>query len=261
MAHSALRGAGDGDLRSAALFGRLWSSDGDERTRAAVREELVRRHLGLVEHCARRFRHRGEPFEDLVQVGTIGLLNSIDRFDPSRGVEFTTYATPTILGELKRHFRDKGWAVRVPRRLQEIRLQLGAATAELTQALGRAPTAAELARHLGRSTEEVLEGLESQGAYVALSLDAEGPGAAGDAMLATLGAEDQHLDQVETRESVRAVLERLPARERRVLLLRFYRNLTQSEIAAELGISQMHVSRLLSATLERIRGALRDQQH
>ena len=129
-------------------------------------------HLPLVEHCARRFRNRGEPFEDLVQVGTIGLIKSIDRFDTDRGVEFSTYATPTIIGEIKRYFRDKGWAIRVPRRLQELRMQIGAATAELTQSLGRSPTPRELAEAIGCSVEEIIEGIESSNAYSTLSLDA-----------------------------------------------------------------------------------------
>ena len=133
---------------------------------------LVHLHLPLVEHCARRFRNRGEPFEDLVQVGTIGLLKSIDRFDTERGVEFSTYATPTIIGEIKRYFRDKGWAIRVPRRLQELRMQIGAATAELTQSLGRSPTPRELADAIGCSVEEIIEGIESSNAYSTLSLDA-----------------------------------------------------------------------------------------
>ena len=129
-------------------------------------------HLPLVEHCARRFRNRGEPFEDLVQVGTIGLIKSIDRFDIERGVEFSTYATPTIIGEIKRYFRDKGWAIRVPRRLQELRMQIGAASAEMTQELGRSPTPRELAEKIGCSVEEILEGIESSNAYSTLSLDA-----------------------------------------------------------------------------------------
>ena len=129
-------------------------------------------HLPLVEHCARRFRNRGEPFEDLVQVGTIGLIKSVDRFDTERGVEFSTYATPTIIGEIKRYFRDKGWAIRVPRRLQELRMQIGAATAELTQTLGRSPTPRELAEAIGCTVEEIIEGIESSNAYSTLSLDA-----------------------------------------------------------------------------------------
>ena len=137
-----------------------------------ARDELVHLHLPLVEHCARRFRNRGEPFEDLVQVGTIGLIKAVDRFDPDRGVEFSTYATPTIIGEIKRYFRDKGWAIRVPRRLQELRMQIGAATAELTQSLGRSPTPRELAEAIGCTVEEIIEGIESSNAYSTLSLDA-----------------------------------------------------------------------------------------
>ena len=140
--------------------------------RPALATTLVHLHLPLVEHCARRFRNRGEPFEDLVQVGTIGLIKSIDRFDTDRGVEFSTYATPTIIGEIKRYFRDKGWAIRVPRRLQELRMQIGAATAELTQSLGRSPTPRELAESIGCSVEEIIEGIESSNAYSTLSLDA-----------------------------------------------------------------------------------------
>ena len=138
---------------------------------AELRNRLVRMHLPLVEHLARRFRNRGEPLDDLTQVATIGLIKSVDRFDPERGVEFSTYATPTVVGEIKRHFRDKGWAVRVPRRLQELRLSLTTATAELSQRHGRAPTVHELAEHLAISEEEVLEGLESANAYSTLSLD------------------------------------------------------------------------------------------
>src|SRR5690606_21533369 len=149
---------------SAALFAQLGDLD-DAHRREAVRAELIQLHLPLVDHCARRFRNRGEPYEDLVQVGTIGLIKSVDRFDTDRGVEFSTYATPTIIGEIKRHFRDKGWAIRVPRRLQELRMQITAAAAELTQSLGRSPTARELAESIGCSVEEIVEGLESSHAY------------------------------------------------------------------------------------------------
>jgi RNA polymerase sigma-B factor len=139
--------------RSAALFLEFRDGDAPSASRDAARDALVHLHLPLVEHCARRFRNRGEPFEDLVQVGTIGLIKSIDRFEPDRGVEFSTYATPTIIGEIKRYFRDKGWAIRVPRRLQELRMQIGAASAELTQSLGRSPTPRELAENLGCTVE------------------------------------------------------------------------------------------------------------
>src|SRR3954454_926782 len=158
--------------RSAELFARLREDSATDGERETAREALVHLHLPLVEHCARRFRNRGEPFEDLVQVGTIGLLKSIDRFDVERGVEFSTYATPTIIGEIKRHCRDKGWAIRVPRRLQELRMQIGTASAELTQSLGRSPTPRELAELIGCTVEDVLDGIESSNAYSTLTLDA-----------------------------------------------------------------------------------------
>ncbi|HET9381883.1 MAG TPA: SigB/SigF/SigG family RNA polymerase sigma factor [Streptomyces sp.] len=223
---------------------------------AELRNRLVRMHLPLVEHLARRFRNRGEPLDDLTQVATIGLIKSVDRFDPDRGVEFSTYATPTVVGEIKRHFRDKGWAVRVPRRLQELRLALTTATAELSQQHGRSPTVHELAEKLGISEEEVLEGLESANAYSTLSLDVPDTDDESPAVADTLGAEDEALEGVEYRESLKPLLEDLPPREKRILLLRFFGNMTQSQIAQEVGISQMHVSRLLARTLAQLREKL-----
>ncbi|MQY13626.1 RNA polymerase sigma factor RpoD [Streptomyces sp. RB5] len=223
---------------------------------AELRNALVRMHLPLVEHLARRFRNRGEPLDDLTQVATIGLIKSVDRFDPDRGVEFSTYATPTVVGEIKRHFRDKGWAVRVPRRLQELRLSLTSATAELSQRHGRAPTVHELAEQLGISEEEVLEGLESANAYSTLSLDVPDTDDESPAVADTLGAEDDALEGVEYRESLKPLLEELPPREKKILLLRFFGNMTQSQIAQEVGISQMHVSRLLARTLAQLRERL-----
>jgi RNA polymerase sigma-B factor len=223
---------------------------------AELRNKLVRMHLPLVEHLARRFRNRGEPLDDLTQVATIGLIKSVDRFDPERGVEFSTYATPTVVGEIKRHFRDKGWAVRVPRRLQELRLALTTATAELSQQHGRSPTVHELAEKLAISEEEVLEGLESANAYSTLSLDVPDTDDESPAVADTLGAEDEALEGVEYRESLKPLLEDLPPREKRILLLRFFGNMTQSQIAQEVGISQMHVSRLLARTLAQLREKL-----
>ncbi|GAA3296570.1 RNA polymerase sigma factor SigF [Streptomyces cinereospinus] len=223
---------------------------------AELRNQLVRMHLPLVEHLARRFRNRGEPLDDLTQVATIGLIKSVDRFDPERGVEFSTYATPTVVGEIKRHFRDKGWAVRVPRRLQELRLSLTTATAELSQLHGRSPTVHELAEKLAISEEEVLEGLESANAYSTLSLDVPDTDDESPAVADTLGAEDEALEGVEYRESLKPLLEDLPPREKRILLLRFFGNMTQSQIAQEVGISQMHVSRLLARTLAQLREKL-----
>ena len=243
--------------RSAELFGVLRDDGASGAERSVARDDLVHLHLPLVEHCARRFRNRGEPFEDLVQVGTIGLIKAVDRFETDRGVEFSTYATPTVIGEIKRHFRDKGWAIRVPRRLQELRMQIGSATGELTQKLGRSPTPRELAETIGCTVEEIVEGIESSHAYATLSLDAsddhdDGP----PAMLATLGVEDANIEHVEVRESLKPLLDGLGEREKRILLLRFFKNMTQSQIAEEIGVSQMHVSRLLTRTLGQLRTSL-----
>jgi RNA polymerase sigma-B factor len=239
------------------LFEQLSALPPDDEERLRIRSELVELHLPLVEYLARRFRNRGEWLDDLTQVATIGLIKSIDRFDLDRGVEFSTYATPTIVGEIKRHFRDKGWAVRVPRRLQELKLALAKAIGELAQNLGRAPTVAELAQHLQMSEEEVLEGLESANAYSTVSLDAPDSGDEdAPAVAESLGMVDDALEGVEYRESLKPLLEQLPPREKRILLLRFFGNMTQSQIATELGISQMHVSRLLARTLAQLREGL-----
>jgi len=239
-----------------ALFLELSKLPDGSPERAELRNRLVQMHLPLVEHLARRFRNRGEPLDDLTQVATIGLIKSVNRFDPERGVEFSTYATPTVVGEIKRHFRDKGWAVRVPRRLQELRLALTTATGELSQQHGRAPTVHELAEHLRISEEEVLEGLESANAYSTLSLDVPDTDDESPAVADTLGAEDDALEGVEYRESLKPLLEQLPPREKKILLLRFFGNMTQSQIAAELGISQMHVSRLLARAVAKLRKQL-----
>ena len=244
--------------RSAELFVVFRDEGASAAVRDGARDALVHLHLPLVEHCARRFRNRGEPFEDLVQVGTIGLIKSVDRFDTERGVEFSTYATPTIIGEIKRYFRDKGWAIRVPRRLQELRMQISATTAELTQSLGRSPLPREIAEAIGCSVEEIIEGMESSNAYATLSLDAtdDDSDSGGQSMLESMGVDDEALEHVEIRESVKPLLESLPPREKKILLLRFFKNMTQSQIAEEIGVSQMHVSRLLSRTLEQLRQSL-----
>ncbi|MDF3297950.1 RNA polymerase sigma factor SigF [Streptomyces tropicalis] len=254
-AHGTPHGAQDRS-GARALFVELRALKEGSPQYAELRNRLVRMHLPLVEHLARRFRNRGEPLDDLTQVATIGLIKSVDRFDPDRGVEFSTYATPTVVGEIKRHFRDKGWAVRVPRRLQELRLALTTATAELSQLHGRSPTVHELAEKLAISEEEVLEGLESANAYSTLSLDVPDTDDESPAVADTLGAEDLALEGVEYRESLKPLLEDLPPREKRILLLRFFGNMTQSQIAQEVGISQMHVSRLLARTLAQLREKL-----
>jgi RNA polymerase sigma-B factor len=244
--------------RTAALFQAMAAASGPrDAAYIAARDGLVELHMPLVEHLARRFRNRGEPYDDLVQVATIGLIKAIDRFDSERGVEFSTYATPTILGEIKRYFRDKGWAIRVPRRLQELRLSLTAATGELTQELGRAPTVAELSDRLELSPDLVIEGLESANAYNTLSLDAPDQNETDTTtVLDGLGGEDEALESVEYRESLKPLLAQLDTREKRILTLRFFRGMTQSQIAEEIGISQMHVSRLLARTLTELRTGL-----
>jgi RNA polymerase sigma-B factor len=247
--------------RARELFERLAALPPGSTEREQIRGSLVELHLPLVEYLARRFRNRGEWLDDLTQVATIGLIKSIDRFDLERGVEFSTYATPTIVGEIKRHFRDKGWAVRVPRRLQELKLSLTKAIGELAQREGRAPTVSELAAHLQMSEEDVLEGLESANAYSTVSLDAPDSGDEdAPAVADSLGIVDEALEGVEYRESLKPLLERLPPREKKILLLRFFGNLTQSQIASELGISQMHVSRLLARTLTQLRDGLTNDE-
>jgi RNA polymerase sigma-B factor len=220
----------------------------------AVRAELIEAHVGLAEYLARRFNNRGEMLDDLVQVASLGLVKAVDRFDPERGVEFSTYATHTIVGELKRHFRDKGWAVRAPRRLQELYLTVGKLVSELSHDLGRSPSIAELASAAGVSEEDILEAMEAGQAYRFASLDAPSPGAEdGDNMGATLGEEGRGMQDAEDRAALVPLLETLPERERKIIVMRFFEGLTQSEIAGRMGISQMHVSRLLARSLEQLR--------
>lgn len=230
--------------RSLELFARLPND-------AEAREQLVLLHRPLAEYLARRFSGRGESREDLEQVATIALIKAIDRFDLSRDVKFSTYATATIVGELKRHFRDKGWALRVPRRLQETGLKVSKSVSELSQQLGRSPTVSEIAKATGLDPEEVLEGMETAYAYSTASLDA--PADEGTSTVQQLGQEDETLELLEGWATVAPALKTIPARERQILYLRFFRGLTQTQIAAELGISQMHVSRLLLRTLRVLR--------
>jgi RNA polymerase sigma-B factor len=247
--------------RERELLATLAAAEPGSQQHAAARDALVTLHLPLVQFLARRFRDRGEPLEDLVQVGTIGLIKAVDRFDLERGVEFSTYATPTIVGEIKRHFRDKGWAIRVPRRLQELRISIGQATAALAQRTGRSPTVAELAAHLGLSEDEILEGLEGAQAYSTASLDAQVGGEDDAPNLADrLGEDDAELENIEYRESLKPLIAALPARERRILVLRFFHGMTQSQIAEEIGISQMHVSRLLAKSLAVLRRGLTEDE-
>ncbi|MHB8244099.1 MAG: SigB/SigF/SigG family RNA polymerase sigma factor [Acidimicrobiales bacterium] len=218
-----------------------------------LRDDLIEAHLWLADRLARHFANRGEPLDDLYQVSSLALIKAVDRFDPERGVEFTSYATTTIIGELKRHFRDRGWSVRAPRRIQELYLHLGQAISDLSQSLGRSPTIQELAQVTSASEEDVLEALEAGHAYRATSLDA--PSDDDDTLGSHLGGEDEEFTNSERRLLLEPYLQRLPSRERLILKLRFEDDLTQSEIAQQLGISQMHVSRLLSKCLARLHEA------
>ena len=226
----------------------------------ALRDELVTAHIGLAEYLARRFMNRGEPIDDLVQVASLGLLKAIDRFEPERGLEFSTYATPTIVGELKRHFRDKGWAVRVPRRVQELHLRLGSVVSELSQERGRSPTVPEIAKEAGVSEEDVLEAIEAGHAYRFTSLDAPTSTDDDTGLSAHLGEEDTGLTDSENRAVLSPLISRFPHREQVILHLRFFEGLTQSEIANRLGISQMHVSRLLARSLAQLRANAEEEE-
>jgi len=225
-------------------------------SRAALRDRAIEAWLPLARHLAARFSGRGEPMDDLIQTATVGLIKSVDRFDPERGVDFTGYAIPTILGEIKRHFRDRTWHVRVPRRLQELRLSIAEATTVLTQTLGRSPTVADIAHRIGVSEEEVLEGLEGARAYTATSLSAPTTPDGGMSLGDTLGDVDPQYELAELRVALGPAMAVLDEREQRILTLRFYGNLTQSQIAEQVGVSQMHVSRLLAKALAKLRGHL-----
>ncbi len=230
---------------------RRYHVDGDLH----AREQLIEQYMSLVRSLARRYSYRGEQLEDLVQIGAIGLIKAIDRFDIERGVELTTYATPNIIGEIKRHFRDKGWSVRVPRGLQELNVKLTRLVEQLTVQLGHSPTIAELARAAGAQEEEVLEALESGRAYSSLSLSTGGGSEDGEELdpLESIGSEEHEYEVSEDRAVLAPGFRVLDERERLILHLRFFRGLTQSQIAAQVGISQMHVSRLIRRSLDKIR--------
>lgn len=227
----------------------LYKNKGDE----SARDELVMNHLNLVRFLAAKFKNRGEPLDDLIQVGTIGLIKAIDRFDPERGLEFTTFATPTILGEIKRHFRDKGWSVRVPRRLQELSAKVTTATDELTRELQHSPSTEEVAERLGVTVEEVLEAMESSSAYSSVSLettaseDEDAP-----AVIDHYASVDQDLVSSDDRMVIEDAIKEFSPREQEVIRMRFHDGLTQVEIANKLGVSQVQVSRLLRRTLKKI---------
>ncbi|RZT84342.1 RNA polymerase sigma-28 (SigD/FliA/WhiG) subunit [Pseudonocardia sediminis] len=229
----------------------------DDPRRDRMRDQLVRGYLPVAQHIARRFAHRGEPLDDLTQVATVGLINAIDRFSPEKGGEFFSFAVPTISGEVRRHFRDQSWSMRVPRRLKDMHVSINSAVSELSQQLGRSPRPTEIAERLDLPVSEVLEGLEASEAYRSSSLDEMLSSEDGSATVGELvGEADAELDRVDYREALRPLLADLAERERTIVMLRFFGNLTQTQIANEVGISQMHVSRLLAQTLGRLRGRL-----
>ncbi|SES89450.1 RNA polymerase, sigma 37 subunit, RpsB/SigB [Olsenella sp. KH3B4] len=219
-----------------------------------VRDQLIVSHLNLVRFLASKFKNRGEPLDDLIQVGTIGLIKAIDRFDPSRGLEFTTYATPTILGEIKRHFRDKGWSVRVPRRLQELSAKVNQANDELTNELSRSPSVEEIAKRVGASVDDVLEAMESSSAYSSVPLEGGGSSDDDDApsVIDHYATEDEDLAASDDRIVLEDAIRGFSPREKDVIRMRFFEGMTQVEIAQRLGISQVQVSRLLRRTLRRV---------
>jgi len=253
----------DARAMSKVLFARLAELEEGTHQYQYVRNTLIELNLTLVKFAARRFRTRSEPMEDIVQVGTIGLIKAIDRFDLDQEVEFPTFALPTIVGEIKRFFRDTSWAVHVPRRLQELRLTLAKAVDELAATIGRSPTPAELAAHLGISEEEVREGLVAANGYTVSSIDAGAPGSEeddeGTSFTARLGEVDPGLDLVVNLESLKPLMAQLGERDKAIISMRFGAEMTQSEIGAALGLSQMQVSRLLSRTLGQLRNQLLPQ--
>jgi RNA polymerase sigma-B factor len=233
------------------------SLSAEDPARLALRNEVVDRCFPLAVHLAQRFQYRGEPFDDLLQVASVGLIKAVNRFDSSRGTAFSSFAMPTILGELKRHFRDTTWSIRIPRTLQELRPLLLDATEHLRQELGRAPTVAEIAARMGVSEDAALDAMEAANAYSAASLDETVDGDSGAlSVIERLGEVDDGFDLVEARMAAAPLLDALCERDRRILFLRYYRDMTQAEIAREVGISQMHVSRLLTQIVGRLNSQL-----
>lgn len=242
----------------AGLFVELAAFDVDDPRRTALRERLIAGHLPVARHIARRYAGRGQPLEDLEQVAVIGLIGAVDRFDPARGHDFLAFAVPTVTGHVLRYFRDFTWSVRVDRAVKDLYVEVSAATTTLSQELGRAPNATELAEHLGRRREEVIEALAAaEASYRPARLDhVVGDESSSEALGKLLAESDRGFALLEHRLSLRPALAKLPERERTIVLLRFYGNQTQTQIAQRLGISQMHVSRLLAATLKKLRALL-----
>jgi RNA polymerase sigma-B factor len=224
-----------------------------------LRNELIEDHRWVAVHCARRFDHRGEPLDDLIQVGQLGLLKAVERFDPDVGVSFASYAIPTVMGELRRHFRDATWAIKVPRRVKDLHVDLGNAVDFLSGENGRPPTPAELAEHLGVSVDDILEAIEAGGAYRTSPLVSGSDDDDTRREATALRTDDQMLAGSDDRLLVRQLLESLPERERTIVELRFYAGLSQSEIAEQVGVSQVHVSRLLRSSLSALQRAAGDR--
>ncbi|HVL84376.1 MAG TPA: SigB/SigF/SigG family RNA polymerase sigma factor [Pseudonocardia sp.] len=237
------------------LFEELAALPPDHPDREELRAKLVTGFLPVARHIARRFAGRGEPVDDLEQAGTVGLIGAIDRFQPCRGVDFLSFAVPTITGEIRRHFRDRTWGVRVPRRLKDMQSSMNAVIGPLSQELGRAPRPSELAARMGVPVQEVVEGIEAHHLYRSSSLD-ELVASADTTLGDTLGSDDAELARIENHQALAPILDTLPERERTILLLRFFGNMTQTQIADRIGISQMHVSRLLGRTLAELRERL-----
>jgi len=250
------RWPGSRDITVHGLLSAMAQLPADAHERIELRIQAIEDNIAFATRLARRFRDRGEPIEDLTQVAMVGLVNAVDGYDPQRGCEFAGYATPTIVGEIRRYFRDKGWRIKVPRRLQERRLQVNRAKVELSQTLAASPTVADIAKHLDIEEDEVVEAIEVSRVYSPISLSAPAGPDSELGVIDPIGADDPGMEAVDNRESVMPLLATLPEREQRILTMRFFGNMTQSQIAAELGISQMHVSRLLSQTLQQLRTAL-----
>jgi RNA polymerase sigma-B factor len=234
----------------------------DPRRKAALRDRLVAAHTNLVRFLVKKFANRGELIDDLISVGIIGLIHAIDRFDPSRGIRFATFATPTIVGEIKRHFRDRGWAIKVPRRLQEINLASNRAVETLTRKLNRPPTAQEVSDHIGVSLEDTLEGMELGHMYELISLDGELSNDDDDGhsrLEDYIGQEDSAFEEYMNRTHISEAINRLSPREKRVILMRFFNGKSQTDVAKEMNISQMHVSRLQHKALSNLKKMMRDE--
>jgi RNA polymerase sigma-B factor len=249
----------DSDDQAIALVTAMAALPVGHPRRTVLRERTIEAWLPMARRLTRRYANRGEPFDDLLQTATVGLIKAVDGFDPGHGTDFVNYAIPTILGEIKRYFRDRTWSMRIPRRLQEMRLAINTAQAELSQTLNRAPTVADIASHLDVSEEAVLEGLEGGCAYRAVSLSAPIGDDSGFDLAETLGGEDNGYELAELRVTMPAALAILTEREQRIIALRFYGNQTQTSIAEQIGVSQMHVSRLLAGALRKLRGQLGQQ--